>query len=537
MAIESYSHDAHGNMTSMPHLPVMVWDFRDQLAASQQQAVNGGTGERTYYVYDGAGQRVRKVTERSNGTRRKERVYAGGFEIYREYDSAGTTVTLERETLHVLDSQRRVALVETRTVGSDGSPAQLVRYQLGNHLGSASLELDDAGQVISYEEYHPYGTTSFQSVRSQTETPKRYRYTGKERDEETGLAYHGARYYAPWLGRWTTCDPSSISDGSNLYAYLQCSPCMWIDPSGTHGEPPQLHLIQQTGLRQPVTATATTPGISQDLRATYQDLGAQWMWESTDVGHPENMSYATTPAGKTSSVYPQESSENRSLGSTAEKQNVAAARAAGKFARKDGVDLTAKKGTRYGQPARLEALKDVRTPAPRPPKQLELPLEPRAKPSAMPEQLALDLGPPAKASTSRPVVPEPTPAKPEVSGAAKAPLLGQGINVAFAAAQVIDAAVMARDMTIAEKSRGRSGPAILADEHGTYIVQVRDGLLINDYNKVYLTGSLKGTAVELSFWQYLGEIGKRDAKYGYFDLLGDFVPGQVQPIVIDPYMI
>ena len=73
-----------------------------------------------------------------------------------------------------------------------GSPAQLIRYQFGNHLGSASLELDDQAQIISYEEYYPYGSTSYQAVRSQTEVSlKRYRYTGKERDEETGFIIMG----------------------------------------------------------------------------------------------------------------------------------------------------------------------------------------------------------------------------------------------------------------------------------------------------------------------------------------------------------
>ena len=49
----------------MPHLPLMQWDFRDQLQATSQQVVNnGGTPETTYYVYDAGGQRVRKVTER-----------------------------------------------------------------------------------------------------------------------------------------------------------------------------------------------------------------------------------------------------------------------------------------------------------------------------------------------------------------------------------------------------------------------------------------------------------------------------------------
>ncbi len=46
---------------------------------------------------------------------------------------------------------------------------------------------------------------------------KRYRYTGKERDEENGFTYHGARYYAPWLGRWISFDTCWIGpDGLNF---------------------------------------------------------------------------------------------------------------------------------------------------------------------------------------------------------------------------------------------------------------------------------------------------------------------------------
>ncbi len=113
-----------------------------------------------------------------------------------------------------MDDKQRIALVETRTLdtaGNDQAPRQLIRYQFGNHLGSASLELDEQAQIISYEEYAPYGSSTYQAVRSQTETAKRYRYTGKERDEESGLYYHGARYYAPWLGRWASCDPKALT--------------------------------------------------------------------------------------------------------------------------------------------------------------------------------------------------------------------------------------------------------------------------------------------------------------------------------------
>ena len=141
----------------------------------------------------------------------------------------------ERQTVHVLDDQRRIAMIETLTVTGGvtvGSPVPRQRHQLDDHLGTALLEVDEAGAVISYEEYHPYGTTAYHAVRSGVEaSARRYRYTGKERDEETGLYYHGARYYAPWLGRWTSCDPAGMVDGTNVYRYVRGNPITLSDPS------------------------------------------------------------------------------------------------------------------------------------------------------------------------------------------------------------------------------------------------------------------------------------------------------------------
>ena len=239
--VEPYTYDVHGNMTGMPHFSLMQWDYKDQLQATSKQNVsNGGTPETTYYVYDADGQRVRKITEGYAApgqipTLSKERIYLGGFEIYREYSTGpGATFApfLERETFHVMDDKQRIVLVETRTKGSDNSPQQLTRYQFSNHLGTACLELDDHAQIISYEEYYPYGSTSYQALGGQTETPKRYRYTGKERDEESGLYYHVARHYAPWLGRWVSADPSGIQDGLNVFQYGYSSPVRYSDPTG-----------------------------------------------------------------------------------------------------------------------------------------------------------------------------------------------------------------------------------------------------------------------------------------------------------------
>ena len=244
---EPHTYDAHGNMTAMPHLPLMEWDFEDHLQATARQAATSGSPQTTFYVYDSGGQRARKVTEAPNGARKDERAYLGSFEIFRKYGPAGT-VMLERETLHVMDDKQRIALAETRTLDtgdSDPAPQQLIRYQFGNHLGSTSLELDDQAHIISYEEYVPYGSTSYQAVRLRTQTPKRYRYSGKERDEESGLYYYGARYYAPWLGRWISCDPAGLVDGANLYWFVRNSPVVLSDPSGAFPSAPVIDFIEE----------------------------------------------------------------------------------------------------------------------------------------------------------------------------------------------------------------------------------------------------------------------------------------------------
>src|SRR5690606_12628888 len=67
-------------------------------------------------------------------------------------------------------------------------------------------------------------------------------YTGKEKDEETGLYYHGARYYAPWLGRWTAADPLVLDQpqqiGSNPFSYVRNSPVSLVDSTGLQEERP-----------------------------------------------------------------------------------------------------------------------------------------------------------------------------------------------------------------------------------------------------------------------------------------------------------
>lgn len=232
------THDENGNLLKLAHLPELKWNDRNQLIGL---TLNVATSpDTTTCHYDAAGQRLRKTLSRQNGNRVEERIYLGGFELFLVRTSAGL---IERwETLHVSDGDKRIAIVETETSATNTNQVldQLTRMQFGNHLGSAVLETDDSpsARCISYEEFTAYGETAYIAGMTLAEVRrKRYRYSGKERDNESGLCYYGARYLVPWMGRWVSCDPLSVAAGLNCYCFCSNSPIVLLDTNGCQDEP------------------------------------------------------------------------------------------------------------------------------------------------------------------------------------------------------------------------------------------------------------------------------------------------------------
>jgi RHS repeat-associated protein len=228
----AYRYDAHGNTLNVANTPPaadLSWDYRDAL-----KSVDLGGGGRAHYVYDADKQRTRKVIESPAGVKRWERLYLDDVEIYRRY-RAGGVVADEIESHSILVEDRRVLLLDdVISATSAGLVAGVLsRYQYNNHLGSSCLELDASSQVISYEEFHPYGTSAYQARGAAIKaSSRRYRYTACERDTETGFDYHGARFYVAWLGRWLSCDPSGLADGLNLYSMAHGNPVCRTDTNG-----------------------------------------------------------------------------------------------------------------------------------------------------------------------------------------------------------------------------------------------------------------------------------------------------------------
>jgi len=224
-----YTYDANGNMTAETTSRHFEWDYADRMRVYRTQVNASEPSVYAHYLYDASGQRVKKLV-RKQGGRVEFTVYIDGSFEYQRIVRGG--VLEENNTLHVMDNQSRIALVRVgNPFANDTTPA--VKYHLGDHLGSSNIVIDDSGNLVNREEYTPYGETSFGSF-----ARKRYRFTGKERDEESGLNYHGARYYAPWAGRWTSCDPAGPVDGPNLFAYTS-NPILFTDTEGTEPEATQ----------------------------------------------------------------------------------------------------------------------------------------------------------------------------------------------------------------------------------------------------------------------------------------------------------
>ena len=338
----TYRHDAHGNMlnlnrTTPPPQPGseddwgldIRWDWRDMIMGFD---LGGGGLARYHYGIDK--QRTRKhITRRGNVV--EDRIYLGGYELYRRYKANSTTVVEEIESQHLFEGEQRVLLVDdvirgggtpnSRPDGLTVKEQTLFRYQYSNHLGSACLELDGAAKIISYEEYHPYGTSAYRLMESRAEAPpKRCRYTGMERDEESGLGYHHDRSYSPMLGSWSSPDPRGIKDGLCLFAYCHRNPITNHDRSGqqtlghnserlaaqqqasanTHRETVGKERVE-TILQQPIdpAGNLTTAGVANTiipdtirLPLNERDSGGIIQWKARHISTPSNLDEAYVAA-------------------------------------------------------------------------------------------------------------------------------------------------------------------------------------------------------------------------------------------------
>ncbi len=209
--------DANGNLLNLNNISNLKWYYNNTLNKLTKADKSNTT---QYYVYDYQDRRVRIVIK-PNHQAQSQRDYLPSLELSTKQAKQQTS------TLHI-----GTHIISESSKDNTQNPNQ-TRYQLTSHLQSNALELDDQAQTLSYEHYYPYGGTAIIAGKNKTEVQqKRYRYTGKERDDSSGLSYYGARYLAPWLTRWISPDSAGAVDGLNLYAYVGNNPLKYVDPTG-----------------------------------------------------------------------------------------------------------------------------------------------------------------------------------------------------------------------------------------------------------------------------------------------------------------
>jgi RHS repeat-associated protein len=204
----TYNYDANGNMVTKAEgkeLWRFTWDYENRLtsASTRKQTVR--------YRYDALGRRV-------------QRYFVGGKENTKFiYDGDDVLVDDNNGTL-------------TKYINGDGTDEKLsqttgstVRYFLADHLGSTNALTDASGNITSSASYDSFGNTT-------DNLNTRYRFTGREYDDFTGLHYYRARWYDSNLGRFISEDPIGLAGGINSYGYVGNNPLGATDSSGLDAE-------------------------------------------------------------------------------------------------------------------------------------------------------------------------------------------------------------------------------------------------------------------------------------------------------------
>lgn len=204
------SFDADGNLTQ-DGSATYSYDGDGQLTSTA-----GWT-----YIYDASGNRVRK--QQSGSVYTEFISFAGGS--IAERDPSGNW------TEYIYFGGQRVVRRD---------PTGTLHYFHGDNLGTARIVTSSTGTIEEDWDFYPFGG---ERVYVTTLPSQRYKFNGKERDDESGLYDYGARFYHPSYGRWMSADWSAIPvpvpyatfvnpQTLNLYAYVANNPTTFSDMDG-----------------------------------------------------------------------------------------------------------------------------------------------------------------------------------------------------------------------------------------------------------------------------------------------------------------
>jgi len=262
--LSGYGYDAAGNMTSDPTDGVTAtYDAENRIATATKNGVT------TTYTYDDAGNRV----EKSN---------AGASTVY-WYLTPG--IVAEADLSGNLKSE--YVFFDGERVARKDFPSNAVFYYFSDHLKTASVITDSVGNIKSESDYYPWGG----ELQLTNNDSNHYKFTGKERDSETGLDYFGARYYSNGQGRFTSADLPLIDQHPadpqswNLYSYVRNNPLRFTDPTGN-----SLQGCENVAICQEMEGQGTNNAAGTVTEAANQTPDPDELEEQAERGNPSKAS-------------------------------------------------------------------------------------------------------------------------------------------------------------------------------------------------------------------------------------------------------
>jgi len=209
---QGYSYDKNGNLIDDAEGRTFIFNGENKQRFVVQNGQNIGE-----YFYDGEGKRVKKKVYEEDG------------------------LTVKEETVFVYSSGKLVAEYSTKPLPTNPTTS----YTATDQLGSPRVITDSLGNVVSRRDFMPFGEEAISNIGERPTNLKygaidsvRQKFTGYQKDDETGLDFAEARMYENRHGRFTAVDPLLASGKSanpqtfNRYVYVMNSPLAYTDPSG-----------------------------------------------------------------------------------------------------------------------------------------------------------------------------------------------------------------------------------------------------------------------------------------------------------------
>jgi RHS repeat-associated protein len=226
--LSEMQYDTAGNVTADDQGNTLVYDAENRVIS-----VSNSVSGTTTYTYDAGGRRITK----SNGGAVTNYWFGPSGEPLSETDASGNF------THYIFFGGQRLA----RNIPQPSSNPPDIKYYITDHLHSTAMFVDQAGasnSILDDNDFYPWGGV-VPGV-GKTTSNNHYKFTGKERDTESGLDYFGARYYTNATGRFMSPDwaakPTSVPyadfgdpQSLNLYSYVRNSPIVRVDADGHMG--------------------------------------------------------------------------------------------------------------------------------------------------------------------------------------------------------------------------------------------------------------------------------------------------------------